>query len=351
MDQQTILEPPSKFRETLDLLGVYSRTSRFDIMGMERGLVSVGGGRPHKACFVIYDNAYGFHFGFRPFEAGLKYKPHHMDFMIPIDEVTALHIGGATQESAPLYAASPRLHLQTGRTFLQVTARGRKAVQFAPQDTKTMPQTAIMASKILAGRRTVHSARVRGEAPTPLPQQPRPIAVEPIRRAPEDEPIGHRPEQVMPAAMRYFPTADTYDVGWGSYVLPCQQYKMDEQVILPGYLVIEQDNYGFFEPDDIEAVITQGRAPLVGKISDLTDCYIIAPKNVTFATPEAVDFTNLDSARDIMLTLSDYYSTYDFVVDYNDGLNPEVKATIVALLGTVVERLAENMEPAEDVDN
>jgi hypothetical protein len=156
----------------------------------------------------------------------------------------------------------------------------------------------------------------------------------------------------MPAAMRYFPTADTYDVGWESYVLPCQQYKMDEKVILPGYLVIVQDNYGFFEPDDIEAVITPGRAPLVGKISDLTECYIIAPKDVTFATPEAVDFTNLDSAVDTTLTISDYYSTYDFVVEYNDGqLKPEAKATVVALLGTVVERLAENMEPAEDLDD
>lgn len=301
----------------------------------QSGLVSIGDSRPKKACFVIYDNAYGFYFGMVPLGAGLKLKAHHMDFIIPVEEVTALYIGGASKKTVSLYAGSPRLHLQTGRAFLQITSQGREAVQFAPTDTVSISDTGIMASKILAGRRTVYSKTVRGDDKLPArdllpPQAPTPSTE-------HTESIGHGPEQVLPSASRYFPT-DSFDIGLKSYVIPCQRDVQRDPYLLPGYLVFEQRNWGFFEPEDIEEPFTSERSPL----NELVHCGVGLPDGVTIVAPEDVSLSSTESQiGSITLALDTWSLNEEFWIDYGSDKD---RAATVMVLEAVLERIGEQAE-------
>lgn len=229
MDQQSLLSPSGSW-QTLDYLSIISkeRAGRVDVLAIESGLVSIDGGKPQKGCFVVFDNAYGFYFGMRPFIGVLKWDAHPSDFCIPIRKVKALHVSGATKETAPQYAYDPRLNVQTGQPFVLVTSKKRGAIQFGPNTAKTFTATGVMASQILAGQRSVYSDHVRGKV------------AEPVSRPMEDGTgtfIGHRPDDVLRMASRYFPQRATYDVGMESYVLPCRR-RLTRDPIFPATLFL-----------------------------------------------------------------------------------------------------------------
>jgi len=174
-----------------------------------------------------------------------------------------------------------------------------------------------MDDRWLAGVRTRFSNRYRGKVPV----------------APEE--LGHRAEQILPAAVRYFPVSEVMELGWQSLVLPCAKLgtQADDQV--PVYLVIEQDNIGFFEPEDIEARNIAGRTPFTANLNDLAFCRMLAPEGLRLTIPEMVSIPPTPQGlglQDIALILGIGSSTHTFLIQYGSGqLTAQEKANVCLL--------------------